>query len=253
MTVQDDAREKETRERFGLLKGGERHEVDAYLDLGILIADPIPFELKSSTKDDSFTTARDAGLEHFQRWREKHWLLVLYDRKPKLTMKTCWYGSPEMMEPKIREFEERVLADHKIGQLVSDSLNSEQVQEMFNGRTEFAIKEALNFVRPQRGSYGATVFGEKHVRDMASLNGGRLNLNQMTEIMKIRSDYLIRRGSTINNPVIAYSWIQENLCELEPGDAEGLRELVLKVLEGQPVKPSKPVVPQCRELWDAFR
>jgi hypothetical protein len=71
MAVQDDARETELIQRFGLERptNSSRSGIDAILHLpGV----DIPFELKS-TSVESVTTVRDFSPDHVEKWKNKHW------------------------------------------------------------------------------------------------------------------------------------------------------------------------------------
>ena len=93
---QDNKREKQLRELYGLVKpeGSGRSGTDAEL---LFKEKHIPFELKSTTTD-GVTTARDVGIEHIEKWRGKHWLIGFYNGSGK-TLSKVLYASPDQMEP----------------------------------------------------------------------------------------------------------------------------------------------------------
>ena len=87
MPVQDDSREIEVRNLFGLYKPeGSRADTDAeFVVNGIKIA----VELKStSTVSESVTTVRDFSMDHVRKWRHKHWIIGFYDKSGKI-LKYC--------------------------------------------------------------------------------------------------------------------------------------------------------------------
>lgn len=65
--VQDNIREVEMIELFGLIKGDSREGVDATCGIGS------QFELKSYSKP-SVSTARDLGYKHLSKWASRYWL-----------------------------------------------------------------------------------------------------------------------------------------------------------------------------------
>lgn len=102
MAAQDDAREKKMRDLFNLRVDPDRKrsDTDAYLDRPDL--EPVPFELKSTTKT-SISTVRDFNPDHVAKWRDKHWLFGFFDEQQEL--QNCCYASPAMMKPWIDKLE----------------------------------------------------------------------------------------------------------------------------------------------------
>ena len=94
MSVQDDSREIEVKNLFGLSKpiGGSRGDTDAEL---LIDGVKIDFELKSTTTG-SVTTVRDFSMDHVIKWRDKHWIIGVYDKSGQ-NLKYCIYGSPANM------------------------------------------------------------------------------------------------------------------------------------------------------------
>ncbi|MGH3828734.1 MAG: hypothetical protein ACRDQX_16425, partial [Pseudonocardiaceae bacterium] len=93
MPVQDDVREQQMLLMFNLTvpSGRTRGGLDAVLDLDDG-SDPIPFELKSTTKD-SVSTVRDLGPAHIVKWRHLHWLFAFYEPDARTPL-CCFYASP---------------------------------------------------------------------------------------------------------------------------------------------------------------
>src|SRR4051812_30343304 len=83
MAAQDDAREKKMRDLFNLRIDPDRRrsDTDAYLDRQD--QEPLPFELKSTTKT-SVSTVRDFNPDHVRKWRDKHWLFGFFDEQEEL-------------------------------------------------------------------------------------------------------------------------------------------------------------------------
>src|SRR5690606_30875934 len=77
MAVQDDSREQELCNLFNLVwdpdhaRGGE----DAWFETKVQgVVRRVPVEVKSATTG-SISTARDVGLVHIRKWREKIWVI----------------------------------------------------------------------------------------------------------------------------------------------------------------------------------
>lgn len=66
--VQDNQREKDVIELFGLLPGKGRIGVDAWDEFGN------PYELKTTSKG-GVSTARDLGPRHIDKWSERYWII----------------------------------------------------------------------------------------------------------------------------------------------------------------------------------
>jgi hypothetical protein len=92
-TVQDDTRERQMRELFGLLPSGQgRMGADAVDEHGN------PFELKSATRI-GVTTGRDLGIHTLQRYRTRYWIICkgIY-RRTGFDIEECRFLSPAMLE-----------------------------------------------------------------------------------------------------------------------------------------------------------
>lgn len=85
---QDDTREKHLTKLFELDAGDEnRIGVDAFLD-------GIHFELKSSTRKDGISTARDLGIHTLEeKYYKRHWLIAKY-AKDEVTIEDIYYLTP---------------------------------------------------------------------------------------------------------------------------------------------------------------
>jgi hypothetical protein len=107
ITAQYDIREKQLIKMFGLFKDRSEHPregVDAFFALDESV---FPFELKSTTKKNkSVSTARDLGMRHIHKFRQRHWLFAIMESR---SIAEVRYGSPSMMEPWISKIEAKIL------------------------------------------------------------------------------------------------------------------------------------------------
>ncbi|MEL7038429.1 MAG: hypothetical protein AAFO04_22855 [Cyanobacteria bacterium J06592_8] len=218
MTVQDDRRENELIDLFELRRpqNQTRSGIDAILDWN---NQQIPFELKSSTKA-SVTTVRDFGPEHIRKWQNKHWLFGFYSSDG-LQLKYCLYASPEMMKSWILEKERYVEFDYLLAQIVPELLNLSKLYQILGQKESYSLEDAK---RLQKKQYNHQEYREK----MDFPNG--YSPERMLEILKDRCQYLIKRGSTLNNPHIPASYFKD-WEKITTNHAHRLRVLVSEELQ----------------------
>jgi len=220
VAVQDDARETELIELFKLRPGGEgRSGVDAYLDHD---SKALPFELKSST-DGSVTTVRDFGMEHVQKWKDKHWLIGIYD-KPGVELEYTLYGSPEMMADWIEEKAQYIAPDLAIADISSHVDLSAVVAITFGEKDSYSMDEARSLYKKQ--------FKVSEYESFADLPEYRFSASRMNELAQRRLSYLIARGSTLNNPHIPKSYFS-GWYKIVDNHEETLRHLVDEAAQNQ--------------------
>lgn len=212
MTVQDDAREKEVRALFKLGDGDGREGTDAYL-VGIA-SNPIPFELKSTTRS-GFSTVRDLGPDHITKWRKNHWLFAVYDEAGAKLQYTL-YGPPSRMEAWIKKMEEYVGPDFIIAEVVPEMITMGVVNRIFGTKPLYSFEDAR---RLQKSQYSQEEYGKRMDKPAG------YSPERMLEIVQERCRYLIERGSTLNNPHIPMSYF-EGWERITANHANRLRDLV---------------------------
>lgn len=194
---QDDSREIEMRELFGLYKDTTegRGGVDACMGIDNLV---IPFELKT-TAGDSVTTVRDFGPDHIEKWRDKHWLIGFYDGENVLHYK---YASPEYMESWIQEKSDYIAPDFKIIDFVSNNLNLHDMYEIIGEKNEYTIEDAKALHKKQ---YTVSKYKElldlqigyspqkmlEIFKERSNLVSNNLNLDDLYKILGEKSQYTI--------------------------------------------------------------
>jgi hypothetical protein len=217
MVVQDDARERELIRLFELKRVEEAGRADTDAEL-IVDGVHIPFELKSST-DDSVTTVRDLGPDHVAKWKGKHWLFGFY-QEDGVTLKYSTYGSPEKMASWITLKEEYVRVDLRLSKCVPPLIHLDMLHELVGRKDVYSIKDAELL---QKRQYSKALY-----RDRCDLPSG-YSPQRMLEILQERCSYLIRRGSTLNNPHIPGSYFR-GWERITANHAKRLRELVAEAL-----------------------
>lgn len=230
--VQDDARERELRQLFNLVRPEDygRADVDGILELegpgvpGELHGRRVPFELKSATggKPD-ISTVRDFGLHHIEKWRPLHWIFGVYNGAP-LTLQYSHYASPAQMKPWFDQMTAYVLPDVRLAEVVPRLMDDSELAAILGDADDFGPEEARRLMKNQykRADYHAA----------SDLPEGRYSREAMLQMLRERSRYVIQRGSTLNNPHIPASYFAA-WERIERNHAARLRELVLEALEAE--------------------
>ncbi len=146
MAAQDDAREKKMRDLFNLRVdlNRKRSDTDAYLDRPSV--DPVPFELKSTTKT-SISTVRDFNPDHVAKWRGKHWLFGFFDEQQELQY--CCYASPAMMKPWIDKLEAYVRPDIELAARLGSRVTDEDLVAILGDKDVYSYEDALSIQKKQ--------------------------------------------------------------------------------------------------------
>lgn len=146
MAAQDDAREKKVRDLFNLRvdPNRKRSDTDAYLDREGL--DPVPFELKSTTKT-SISTVRDFNPDHVKKWRDKHWLFGFFDEHEELQF--CCYASPAMMKPWIDKLEEYVRPDVELAARLGSRVTEKDLEHILGDKAVYSHEDAAKIQKKQ--------------------------------------------------------------------------------------------------------
>lgn len=212
---QDDDRENSMRELFELYKDDNegRSGIDAFLDLNGKI---IPFELKT-TSQGSVTTVRDFGPDHIEKWKDKHWLIGFLMND----VEYYKYGSPAMMAPWINSKEQYISPDFKLADLVPAKITIEDMYDILGCKESYSYDDAKSIQKMQYKK-------EKYLQ-LQDLESG-YSPARMLEIIKDRANYLIKRGSTLNNPHIPFSYF-EGWKKITNNHAQQLRTMVTEYFE----------------------
>jgi hypothetical protein len=227
LSVQDDRRESELRQLFGLDHdpAQNRSGVDAVLTVG---STQIFFELKSTTDPrGSVTTVRDFSPDHVAKWEGKHWLFGFYNPGG-LGLLYSVYGSPSDMAPWIDKMRDYVAPDLKLAQRLPSAVTLEDLWMICGEKEWYTIEDARKVQKRQYNSARYTSLADITVtvegRPTPGYSSGR-----MLEVLRDRARYLILRGSTLNNPHIPGSYFAgwPHIIDNHP---EELRQRVLAYL-----------------------
>ncbi len=215
-SFQDDTREEMMRRLFKLSSVEGRSSTDATLSINNQL---IEFELKTTSDPSrSVTTVRDFGPDHVAKWKNKHWLIGFYDEgNPSYFL----YGTPKMMESWIDEKWEYIKPDFSSAKLASDKISASDMYKIL-GKKEFYNYEDAYAIQKRQ-------FKKSEYLEMMDVENG-YSTRKMLEIFKKRIEYLIKRGSTLNNPHIPGSYFKNWKPKITKNHASMLRKLVKKEL-----------------------
>jgi hypothetical protein len=221
--AQDDVRENRLVDLFNLVRppGRTRQGTDASL---LVDGQEIEFELKSvTTARASVSTVRDLGPDHIAKWQGKHWLIAFFDE---LDLRHCKYGSPEQMAPWISQKREYIRVDLEMAELVPGLINKDVMTRIIGQKDLYTLADAR---RLHKNQYSIQKF-----RSLMDHRDG-YSPERMLEIFRERATYVIKRGSTLNNPHIPLDYF-DSWETISDNYAATLRELVRRWRASVPVQ-----------------
>ncbi len=227
MAAQDDAREFEMRTLFNLTRPEEygRADVDAVLELKgraipkELQGTKVYFELKSATGGrPNISTVRDFGLHYLEKWRQLHWIFGVYEGGK---LQYCLHGSPRAMKPWFDQMASYIAPDVALAEHVPQLIKAGTLTAILGSRRTFTRADARRLMKNQ---YSAAQYAAA-----ADLPGGGYSRAAMLAMLRERCEYVIRRGSTLNNPKIRANYFA-GWERITDDHAARLRELVVDEL-----------------------
>ena len=211
MAFQDDEREEDAKKIFKLKKPETgRSGTDAILSLD---GDDIEFELKTVGTGSGITTVRDFGPEHIKKWKNKHWLIGIY-KKNKLQYYI--YATPKDMELWITEKQDYIKNDFELSKIIPKKLTSSDLFSLLGNKKKYSLDDARNLQKKQ--------YSKEGYKEKMDLDNG-YSPERMLGILKDRAEYLMKRGSTLNNPHIPESYYGD-FPKITNDHAKTLRDLV---------------------------
>jgi hypothetical protein len=227
VAAQDDAREFEMRTLFNLTRPEEygRADIDAVLELkgraipADLRGKTINFELKSATGGKpNISTVRDFGFHHVEKWRKLHWLFGIYEGG---RLQYCLYGSPKAMKPWFDQMAAYIGPDVALAEHAPRFIKDSTLSAILGPAGKFTLADARRLMKNQ---YSAADYAAA-----ADLPDDEYSRKAMLVMLRERCGYVIRRGSTLNNPHIPAGFFAgwEQITE---DHAARLRELVVEAI-----------------------
>lgn len=177
-------------------EGRSRIATDAYLPLevdGEVIN--VPFELKSLGRRSS-STARDVGLNHIARWRLTHWAFGYFDAGGTI-MTSARYGSPDAMKPWLDELEAYITPDLTIAGILPTHVNEELLVTVVGDLGVYPLSAVFAIQKRQWSKADYLAAADAELDGKPAYSRARA-----LEILRTRAEYLLKRGSTLNNPSI---------------------------------------------------
>ena len=193
-----------------MVKGGQELMTVLKLDNG----EEIPFELKTTT-DGTVTTARDFGHVHIEKWRNKHFLISKFSKSGAAIEYTI-YGGPLRMEPWIKSKEDYIKPDYIISTLAPKQLRLTDLFAVVGEKQLYTIDDAKGLQKKQ--------YSQIQYEELMDLDGG-YSQDRILSILKERCGYLLKRGSTLNNPHISKKYF-EDWDQITSNHAIELKKLV---------------------------
>lgn len=220
--AQDDVRENRIVDLFNLVRplNRVRHGTDALL---MIDGFELEFELKSVTTGGGISTVRDLGPDHIAKWKDKHWIVAVYEDGE---LFTCRYGSPSHMEPWIERIWAYIADDFGLANLVPAKVDLTVARQVLGDKEQYTLADARAL---QKNQMSASEYAAR-----MDVDGG-YSPERMLEFVKERVRYLIERGSTLNNPHIPAGFIQ-TWPEIRADHAQALRDHVREWLAATPAE-----------------
>ena len=126
-----------------------------------------------------------------------------------------------MMADWINSKEKYIAPDFKLAELVPAKIKLEDMYKIIGKKAIYTYDDAKSIQKMQ--------YKKEQYLQLQDLGQGYSPI-RMLEIIKDRAQYLIKRGSTLNNPHIPFSYF-EGWTEITANHAEQLRTMVRDYLE----------------------
>lgn len=201
--------------------GRTRGGLDAQLDIDNQV---IPFELKSTT-NNSFSTVRDFGPDHIEKWKVLHWLFAVYSADGR-ELRYCYYASPDTMSDWVAEKERYTRPDFMLADYAPMNLTDTDLTRILGDATSFTAAEAKAVMKNQ--------WSAAEYKSNADLSDGKYSREAMLSLLQERCRYIILRGSTLNNPHIPESYLKKRTDPITSDQAATVRAKVREFLAKQP-------------------
>ena len=206
-----------------------RADIDAVLELKgraipeALRGQTVNFELKSATGGrPTISTVRDFGLHYLEKWRKLHWIFGIYEGGK---LQYCLYGSPQAMKPWFDQQAAYIAPDVALADHAPDFIKDSTLTAILGSARTFTLSDAKRLMKNQ---YRAADYAAA-----ADLPDGEYSRQAMLGMLRERCAYVIKRGSTLNNPHIPASYFA-NWERITEDHAARLRELVVGALQPKP-------------------
>jgi len=241
---QDDSRERAMRQALNLKQRDEdkRMGEDAFLDVNSAAGpDELDFELKSGVAGKGFSTGRDVGLHTLERWSHMHFVFGEFKARDNEPQK-LWYGSPARMRDWIEREKKYIALDLKIASRVSQLFPADLMEEVLVdvlGDADVYTREQIkSLIKDEwnKNLHRPSQYVARASNPRAKAKDQLYSRDAALDAARDRLAYLLKRGCTVNNRHVPYTYVTEKCVELDGrglGYAYSLREQVEKALAVQ--------------------
>jgi len=149
------------------------------------------------------STARDVGLDHIKKWREKFWIIGFYKvrgRGPELQYSLCL--TPSDLAPWIASLEAKIKPDFELAERASQLLTVDDLYTICGNKTAYDVLDAKLLHKNQWSAKEYLDARDITVRTAAG-TAKMISPARMLEILRLRARYIAERGATLNNPHIS--------------------------------------------------
>lgn len=211
--IQDDKREKEIIQLFGLKQKHKRkrHDIDAYLLVNKRV---INFELKSTTVG-AISTASPLTLDHIIKWKKFHWIFGIYDKNNE-QLQYCVYASPRMMKPWLDNLEEDINRGLTISNKLVKKIDLDIMYDIFGNKNKYSEIEAKKVFKK--------LYSNKKYKELEDVKNGYSQDRMLQMFREHNLSYLIK-GSWLNNPKISKEYYK-NFPKIKDNWKEELQNIL---------------------------
>lgn len=125
------------------------------------------------------------------------------------------------MEPWIAEKERYILPDQTLATMLPQYVTEDMVVQLLGRKSIYTLEDAQWIMKKQWKAY--------EYEENQDFNHG-YSLTKMTEILQLRANYVLNRGSTLNNPHIEKAFF-DKFDKITEDHAVVLRNLVRRYYE----------------------
>jgi hypothetical protein len=216
---QDDARERAMVAALNLTTRPDREGEDGFKDVNLNgQSHRLLFECKSAPVNKEFSTSRDTGMSKLNEWSNYHFAFGWFVARDNIPIR-MWYGSPRMMRGWLEKEKEYLQSDLTLSGIVPAKVDDAIVTALFGDGQQFTYAQMYKVMKAQWEGRGGRPSRYKDYADIHKVRRTADNLYSRKVALRAtqeRTDYLMRRGSTVNNRHISRGYVIANCKELEP-------------------------------------
>lgn len=201
---QDDSREQDMLRVFGLRQetASSRGDNDAFFDIN---GKPTQcLELKSTTTS-SLVTARDFSMQHIMEWRSKHILGSFYDKGGNNIIWSILIPNAFLnmwLDAQLEYIRCDIIILEAIGDCITEEITKRLRVAMFGEKELYSEEDLKSLLKQQIRRSDYREFLDKDDNGEMKCSGKNVDA-----AIRLRTQYLLNRGTSRNNPHISSTWI----------------------------------------------